>query len=222
MSASNLRTSARRRKKNRHEWRLNLLQQLADILEQAVVGLDIDGTVEFWSAKAEQLFGWKASEIIGKKVQTLHAEAGAVDEFDDILERCMALGPQVLERTRTKKGGERVRIRLGVYPVRDNQRRPLGLFALVTRAPVTRPLTQRQREILGHIIAGSTDPQIAEILGIRARTVDAHVAAILAKLGASNRTEASALAVQFRLLDENVDVGDLDKPMTDLRGPQTL
>jgi hypothetical protein len=52
--------------------------------------------------------------------------------------------------------------------------------------------------------------------------VDAHVAAILAKLGASNRTEASALAVQFRLLDENVDVGDLDKPMTDLRGPQTL
>ncbi len=188
-------------------------------MEHAVLGVDIDGTIQFWSAQAEQLFGWKASEIIGQSVQTIHPEAGAVDEFDEILERCMALGPQVLERTRIKKGGERVRVRLAINLVRDDEGRPYGLFALVTRAPVTRPLTQRQREILRHIVAGYTDPQIAEILGIRARTVDAHVAAILVRLGASNRTEASALALEFRLLDENVDVGDFEKPIIDLRDP---
>ncbi len=188
-------------------------------MEPAVLGVDIGGTVQFWSAQAEQLFGWKASEIIGQSVQTIHPEDGAVDEFKEILERCIALGPQVSERTRIRKGGKRVRVRLAVYLVRDAERRPYGLFALVTRAPKTRPLTQRQREILGHIVAGYTDPQIAKVLGIRARTVDAHVAAILARLGASNRAEASSLAVQYRLLDENVDVGNFEKPMADHRGP---
>ena len=219
MSTSIPRTSARRRIKDRSAWRLSLLQQLADTLEPAVLGLDIDGTVQFWSAQAEQLFGWKASEIIGQSVHTIHPEADAVDEFDEILKRCMALGPQVLERTRVKKGGERVRVRLAINLVRDDERRPYGLFALVTRAPVSRPLTQRQREIMRHIVAGYTDPQIAKALCIGARTVDAHVAAILAKLGASNRAEASSLAVQFRLLDDNVDVGDFEKPLADHRGP---
>lgn len=219
MRASSVRTSAQRRKNHRDEWRLSLLQQLADTLEQAVVGIDIDGTVQFWSAKAEQLFDWKASELIGRKVQTLQPEAGGVLKFDDILEHCLALGPQVFERTRSKKGGERVRVRLAVYPIRNNRRRPSGLFALITHAPVTRPLTQRQREILRHIVAGYTDREIAEILCIRARTVDAHVAAMLARLGVSNRTEASALAIQFRLLEENVDVGDYDKHVFEHRAP---
>ncbi len=202
--------------KNRSEWTINLLQQLADSLDQAVVGVDLDGTVRFWNAKAEQLFGWTASEILGQKVETLHPEAS---DFDELLERCVALGPQVVERTRITKGGERIRVRLALYPIWDRQRRPIGLFALVRRAPETLPLTHRQREILRHIVAGYTDPGIAEILGIKVRTVDAHVAAILAKLGASNRAEASSLAVQFRLLDENVDVGDFEKPTADHRGP---
>ena len=188
-------------------------------MEPAVMGVDIDGTVEFWSAQAEQLFGWKASEIIGQSVRTIHPEGAAVNEFEEILKRCTEQGPQVLERTRIKKSGERVRVRLAINLVRDDEGRPYGLFALVTRAPVTRPLTKRQREILRHIVAGYTDPQIAKVLSIGARTVDAHVAAILARLGASNRAEASSLAVQFRLLDDNVDVGDFEKPMADHRGP---
>ncbi len=188
-------------------------------MEPAVLGVDIDGTVQFWSAQAEQLLGWKATEIIGQSVERIHPDSGAAGEFDEKLKRCVALGPQVLERTRIKKGGEAVRVRIAIYLVRDEERRPYGLFALMTRAPVTRPLTQRQREVLRHIVAGYTDPQIAKVLGIRARTVDAHVAAILARLGASNRAEASSLAVQFRLLDENVDVGDFEKPVADHRGP---
>ena len=66
-------------------------------MEPAVLGVDIDGTVEFWSAQAEQLFGWKASEIIGQSVRTIHPEADAVNEFEEILKRCTEQGPQVLD-----------------------------------------------------------------------------------------------------------------------------
>jgi DNA-binding NarL/FixJ family response regulator len=54
-------------------------------------------------------------------------------------------------------------------------------------------LTKREHEITELIAAGLTNRQIAERLFIAQRTVDTHVAHILAKLGCSNRTQVAAL-----------------------------
>ena len=55
------------------------------------------------------------------------------------------------------------------------------------------PLTRREHEITQLIAAGLTNRQIAEQLVIAQRTVDTHVAHILAKLGCSNRAQVAAL-----------------------------
>jgi predicted ATPase/DNA-binding CsgD family transcriptional regulator len=55
------------------------------------------------------------------------------------------------------------------------------------------PLTRREHEIAQLIAAGLTNRQIAERLFIAQRTVDTHVAHILAKLGCSNRAQVAAL-----------------------------
>ena len=55
-------------------------------------------------------------------------------------------------------------------------------------------LTARQAEILSLIGDGLTNRQIAEKLNISTKTVDHHVSAILAKVGASSRAEAARLA----------------------------
>jgi predicted ATPase/DNA-binding CsgD family transcriptional regulator len=55
------------------------------------------------------------------------------------------------------------------------------------------PLTKREQEITQLIAAGLTNRQIAERLFIAQRTVDTHVAHILAKLGCSNRAQIAAL-----------------------------
>ncbi len=71
--------------------------------------------------------------------------------------------------------------------------------AVGTPRPVGQ-LTGREREVLQHIADGSSGKQIARALGISERTVKFHTASILNKLGAENRAQAVALAVQRGLL----------------------
>jgi DNA-binding NarL/FixJ family response regulator len=62
-------------------------------------------------------------------------------------------------------------------------------------------LTAREREVLRHIARGYLYEEIAVRLGISAKTVEAHVSAVLRKLQLSNRHELSRWAVERRLVD---------------------
>ena len=62
-------------------------------------------------------------------------------------------------------------------------------------------LTARQVEVLRLLGMGYTNAQIASQLVVSVRTVDSHVAAVLAKLGAASRREAAASAAELGVLD---------------------
>jgi DNA-binding NarL/FixJ family response regulator len=62
------------------------------------------------------------------------------------------------------------------------------------------PLTAREREILELIADGANNRRIAVRLAISRHTVKFHVASILAKLNATSRAEAVALALRAGLL----------------------
>jgi predicted ATPase/DNA-binding CsgD family transcriptional regulator len=64
------------------------------------------------------------------------------------------------------------------------------------RAPARFGLTARELDVLRLLVQGKSDKEIAEALFIGQRTVETHVSNMLAKLGASNRTEAATLAVR--------------------------
>ena len=61
-------------------------------------------------------------------------------------------------------------------------------------------LTPREREVMRHIARGYLYKEIAQRLGISAKTVEAHVSAVLRKLQLSSRHELSSWAVQKRLV----------------------
>ena len=63
-------------------------------------------------------------------------------------------------------------------------------------------LTPREREVLQHIARGYMYKEIAAQLGISAKTVEAHVSAVLRKLQLSSRHELTRWAVHRRLIDE--------------------
>ena len=60
-------------------------------------------------------------------------------------------------------------------------------------------LTRREHEVLDLICAGHTNAEIAGQLFISAKTVDHHVSAVLAKLGAPSREVAASQAARFGL-----------------------
>jgi DNA-binding CsgD family transcriptional regulator len=63
-------------------------------------------------------------------------------------------------------------------------------------------LTPREREVLQHVAAGRSNGEIGKRLFISTKTVSVHVSNILAKLGASGRTEAAAIARRKGLLED--------------------
>ena len=71
---------------------------------------------------------------------------------------------------------------------------------LLAEDPPIPKLTPRQKEVLLSMTRGLTNKDIAQQLGIRQDRVEEHVSAILAKIGAANRTEAVAIAMRKHLL----------------------
>ena len=71
---------------------------------------------------------------------------------------------------------------------------------LISTDPPAPELTPRQLEILQAMARGLTNKDIARMFSIRTDGVNEHVLAILAKLGAANRTEAVATAIRKQLI----------------------
>jgi DNA-binding NarL/FixJ family response regulator len=84
-----------------------------------------------------------------------------------------------------------------------------ALYLVVVQALVHRPapspglgndLTGREREVLTLLAAGLTNVEIARRLTVSVSTVKVHLRGICSKLGAANRAEAVALALENRLI----------------------
>jgi LuxR family quorum sensing-dependent transcriptional regulator len=63
------------------------------------------------------------------------------------------------------------------------------------------PLTSREREVLAWSAQGKSAWEIGEILCLTQRTINEHAQTAMRKLGATNRTQAVALAIRQRLFD---------------------
>jgi DNA-binding NarL/FixJ family response regulator len=59
-------------------------------------------------------------------------------------------------------------------------------------------LTDREEQVLGAVARGRTNSEIAEELHLTVSTVKAHVASLMAKLGARNRVEVAMWAYETK------------------------
>ncbi len=69
------------------------------------------------------------------------------------------------------------------------------------RSGPAQPLTARELEVLQHVALGKTNREIAQQFVISVGTVKNHVEHVIAKLEASDRTQAVVRALELRLID---------------------
>jgi DNA-binding NarL/FixJ family response regulator len=70
-----------------------------------------------------------------------------------------------------------------------------------TAQPAVEPLTPREGEVLQLLAQGQTNREIARNLQVSVGTVKVHVERIIAKMGASDRTQAAVRAIELGLLN---------------------
>ena len=142
---------------------------------------------------------WRRAAELWHEAGAPYEEATALAESSDESDLLAALA--IADRIGAVPLARRIRAGLRERGVRSIPRGP----STVTRQN-PEGLTDRQVGVLRLLVEGLTNAEIAERLVVSVRTVDSHVAAVLAKLGVQSRQEAARAAVELGLVG-----GDLDR-----------
>ena len=102
------------------------LATIVDCSDDAIIGKTLEGVVVNWNKGAERLYGYSASEIIGKPISVLLLP-DHVDELKQIMERVIR-GESVNygEAQRRRKDGKRVEVAITVSPLRNSRGQVTG------------------------------------------------------------------------------------------------
>jgi PAS domain S-box-containing protein len=117
-------------------------QRLAAIVEtsdDAILSVDLEGTIATWNRGAEKLLGYIAEEVVGESVLKL-IPADRQGEEPDIIER-IRRGEHVkhYETVRLSKDGRPIPVSLSVSPIKDTG------GALIGASKIARDMTERRR-----------------------------------------------------------------------------
>jgi PAS domain S-box-containing protein len=128
-------TTQRRQAEEARAYLATIVQSSHD----AIIGKTLDGTITSWNPAAEALYGWPASEAIGRSIAII-VPREQLAELEEILARVRA-GTTVddLETIRMTRDGERVNVSLSVSPIADASGRVVGAAA------IGRDITERKR-----------------------------------------------------------------------------
>jgi PAS domain S-box-containing protein len=102
------------------------LVAIVDSSDDAIVGKTLDGIVTTWNPAAERMFGYSASEAIGRSIRMIIPDDRQAEE-DTVLEHIRA-GRSVthFETIRQRKDGSLIPISLTVSPIHDSGGRVIG------------------------------------------------------------------------------------------------
>lgn len=141
---------------------------LSSILESSIsisiITTDLNGIVKYWNSGAENLFGYKASEMIGQKL------VGKIIDPDDSLTRERLLNiietikitnqTQVAEVVFYNKNGNQLWVNLTISPIRDSTGEVIGLSSLgedITQRKITELALIQNEEMFRNVWENSVD-----------------------------------------------------------------
>ena len=129
-------------------------QRLASIVEfshDAIISESLDGVITTWNRGAEQMFGYRAAEALGKAI-TMLVWPGYEEDMRELLQR---VGSEDIvehyETLRRHKDGRRLVVSLTLSPVRDDSGKLIGISKIarnITEQKRQEELAERQAQLL--------------------------------------------------------------------------
>ncbi len=112
---------------------------IVDSADDAIISTDLQGLITSWNRAAERLFGYTASEAIGRSIRIIIPIDHHSDE-DEVLRR-IARGDSVVhfETVRRRKNGSVLPISVSISPIRNPAGRVIGA------SKIARDITERRR-----------------------------------------------------------------------------
>ena len=123
----------------RAEEALVRLAAIVETSEDAIFSKDSDGYIRSWNRGAEKMYGYSATEIVGRHVSVL-SPPDRIDEIDPIL-AALRRGQPIdhLETVRVRKDGKQVEVSLSISPIRNHA------GAITGASTIARDITERNR-----------------------------------------------------------------------------
>jgi PAS domain S-box-containing protein len=126
-------------------------RELASIVESsddAILGMDLDGTITAWNRAAEAMYGYTAEEAIGQPIRLLIPEDHR--EEDSAVLRRIRAGERVehFETVRCRKDGTEVHVSLTVSPVHDAAGAVIGASKIARDITARRQLDEERASLL--------------------------------------------------------------------------
>ncbi|MBX7174592.1 MAG: PAS domain S-box protein [Pyrinomonadaceae bacterium] len=127
--------SQRKRSEEANAFLASIIQSSDD----AVISKDLNGKITSWNKSAEKMFGYKASEIIGKSITLLIPKKFGKEE-ELILSKLRRGNPiQHYETIRQRKDGSLIEVSLTISPIQDTNGNIIGASKIV------RDITERKK-----------------------------------------------------------------------------
>jgi two-component system sensor kinase FixL len=116
-----------------------LLAQIVQSSEDAILSVALDGTITSWNAAAERIYGFGASEAIGRHISMLQPPDRAGEEVRIMEQLRAGLNTEHFETVRLHKDGHEVMVSLSIAPVHDAN------GAVIGASKTARDVTERKR-----------------------------------------------------------------------------
>lgn len=135
----------------RAEQDLGRLAAIIESSEDAIISKNLDGIITSWNSGAERLFGYTASEAIGRPI-TMLLPPDRVDEEPGIIAR-IRRGERIehYDTVRRRKDGSPIDISLTVSPIKDAGGRIIGASKIARDITERKRAEQRQQLLVGEV-----------------------------------------------------------------------
>lgn len=125
----------------------SLLAAIVDSSVDAIIGKSLQGIVTHWNLGAERMYGYPASEVIGRHISLLFP-AGRSDQLNNALGRIAnGGGPEQHDVRRIRKDGTELDVSVTIAPITDVNGSVIGAAA-VDRDITKRLSLERERRAL--------------------------------------------------------------------------